>query len=82
MGAGEGSVLGQRQIVSRNSFHDYCGTNINTHTQRDVYGHGHAWRTRTTLRAVKSEEKSLGVSRQVFPSVADVITRARSICGH
>jgi len=30
---------GQRQIVSRNAFHDYCATNVSTHTYKLTYLH-------------------------------------------
>jgi len=28
---------GHRQIVSKNAFHDYCGTNVSTHTNTPTY---------------------------------------------
>jgi len=57
---------GQRQIVSRNAFHDYCGTNvpthIHTHTPQGqptdtVHTYIHTG-TRETATLSDSEEKS------------------------
>lgn len=61
---------GQRQIVSRNAFHDYCGTNVSTHTPTHppttqglpadtVYTLPHIHTgTRETATLSESEEKS------------------------
>jgi len=53
---------GQRQIVSRNAFHDYCGTNVSTHTPKclptdTVRSYIHT-ETRETATLSGSEEKS------------------------